>query len=121
MRVRLTFVSLVLLALVGCDSAGPSVTDASASYKNRRDFASLATIHGHLINGMARDEVERLLGEPDYSPTEGQYYYSSDRKEASPDSADRPPATFGLVVDYRDADGDVTDQLQNFTLGPIGE
>ncbi len=72
MRVRLAFLFLVLLALVGCESAGPSVTDASASYKNRRDYASLATIHNHLIKGMPRAEVERLLGEPDYSPTGGQ-------------------------------------------------
>jgi hypothetical protein len=121
MRVRLAFLFLVLLGLVGCDSAGQSVADASASYKTRRDYASLATIHSHLIKGMPRAEVERLLGEPDYSPTEGQYYYSSDRKEASPDSADRPWATLGLVVDYRDGNDDVTDRLQDFTLGPIGE
>ena len=112
---------LPLLALVACDRSGPSVEDASASYKNQRDYASLAAINGHLVKGMPRDEVERLLGAPDYSPTEGQYYYSSDRKEPSPDPANRPPATVGLVVDYRDADGSVTDRLQSFTLGPIGE
>jgi hypothetical protein len=57
---------------------------------------------------MPRVEVERMLGAPDYSPVEGQYYYSSDRHNQ------------GLVVDYR-LDGQMTDRLQDFTLGPIGE
>jgi len=34
---------------------------------------------------------------------------------------DRPPAIFGLVVDYRDANGLVTDQRQRFALEAIGE
>jgi len=121
MRTRLAFLLPLMLALVACSSSRPSVADASARYKNQRDYASLATIHSHLFKGMPRAEVEHLLGEPDYSPTEGQYYYSSDRKEASTGAADRPPATLGLVVDYRDANGAVTNRLQRFTLGPIGE
>jgi hypothetical protein len=121
MRARRAILLPLMLALVACPSPSRSLTDASASYRNQRDYASLATIHSHLAKEMPRTEVERLLGEPDYSPTEGQYYYSSDRKEASTSPADRPPATLGLVVDYRDANGAVTNRLQRFTLGPIGE
>jgi len=61
-----------------------------------------------LQKGMPRTDVERMLGPADYSPVEGQYYYSSTR------------ANYGLIVDYR-RDGQGTDQLQDFTLGAIGE
>ena len=121
MRIYSTFALAVLLAVAGCSSSSTSLASASASYKEQRDYASLVTIHSGLIKGMSRTEVERLLGEPDYSPTDGQYYYSSDRKEDAPNTTDRPPATLGMVVDYRDASGRVTDQLQSFTLGPVGE
>ena len=118
-----TSVSVVLALLLvffACSSVGPSLADSAASYKNKRDYVSLSRIHDHLVKGMPRAEVERLLGEPDYSPTEGQYYYSSDKKAAS-DGTDRPPATIGLVVDYRDANGAVTGTLQRFALEAIGE
>jgi hypothetical protein len=57
---------------------------------------------------MPRAEVEQLLGEPDYSPTDGQYYYSSNRNK------------LGLVVDYR-IDGEATSQLQRFGMETLGE
>jgi len=120
MGARFAYFLPLILALAACSTSAPSVADASVSYKSKRDYASLVTIHGHLANGMPRADVERLLGEPDYSPTEGQYYYSSDRKEAS-GGGDRPPATLGLVVDYRDANDLVTNQLQRFALEAIGE
>ena len=102
--------------LVGC---GPSALEqASRSYRANRDYASLETIHGQLTEGMDRAEVERLLGESDYSPTDGQFYYSSDRREAAGGRDDVP---VGVVVDYREESGAVTDTLQVFWIGPIGE
>lgn len=104
------------ILLVGCGL--PTLDQASRSYRANRDYASLESIHGQLTEGMDRAEVERLLGEPDYSPIEGQSYYSSDRREAAGDRGDVP---VGVVVDYRDESGAVTDRLQEFWIGPIGE
>lgn len=71
---------------------------------------------------MARAEVLRLLGEPDYSPVEGQDYYSSDRTATRVDTLGlEVPVTVGIVADYRTGDGRLTDKLQAFELGPIAE
>jgi hypothetical protein len=71
---------------------------------------------------MKRTVVEDLLGEPDYSPVEGQYYYSSDRKDyVEAEGTKDTQVTIGLVIDYRDNNGVVTEQLQTFQIGPIGE
>lgn len=96
---------------------------ASVSYKKHRDYASLKRIFRHLNKGMKRTDVERLLGEPDYSPGEGLFYYSSDRK-ASLSDAGAPPymkAVVGIIVDYRDERGVLTNRLHAFSIGPIGE
>lgn len=108
------FVAIVLLA--GCGA--PTLDDASRSYKANRDYASLEMIFGRLSPGMDRSEVERLLGEPDYSPTDGQFYYSSDRRDTD-ENPDGSPV--GLVVDYRDGDGAVTDTVRDVWIGSIGE
>lgn len=70
---------------------------------------------------MSQGAVERLLGAPDYSPIEGQCYYSSDRRNAE-------GVTIGLVVEYRKTeyrkDGihtTLTGKLESFTLMAIGE
>ncbi len=104
-----------IMLLAGCGA--PALDDASRSYKANRDYASLEMIFGQLSPGMDRREVERLLGEPDYSPTDGQFYYSSDRRA----DGGRDGAPLGLVVDYRDRDGTVTDTLRDLWIGPIGE
>lgn len=96
---------------------------ASASYKMHRDYASLKKIFPHLTRGMKRSDVERLLGEPDHSPCEGLFYYSSDREESLSDEGAPPDrkAVVGIVLDYRDKKGVLTDRLQKFWIGPIGE
>ena len=70
---------------------------------------------------MSQSEVEGVLGEAEYSPTEGQYYYSSDKRNAD-------GITIGLVVEYRkteyrsdDIHTTVTGKLESFTLMAIGE
>lgn len=103
---------------------------AGESYKLNRDYESLATIHESLTEGMRRSEVEGLLGEADYSPVEGQYYYASDRRGPIK-GLGYPPVTanVGLVVEYRITEypGDgiikstLTDRLQSYYFGPIGE
>ena len=106
----------VLLLCVACSRN--ALEQASASYKTRHDHASLVIIFKALRKGLHKSHVDELLGGPDYSPTQGQYYYSSDRRErveGNPNSV-----SVGLVLDYRKNDQG-TDILEEFWLGPIGE
>jgi hypothetical protein len=71
--------------------------------------------------GMPRAKVEEILGEPDYSPVEGQYYYSSNRENSK-------GVIVGLVVEYRrteyrgsDIHTAITGRLESFRLMAIGE
>lgn len=103
-------------------SPSQALIQASTSYKAHRDYRSLKTIYHSLKKGMQRQDVEHLLGAPDYSPIEGMYYYSSDREEPLGEGA--PPhmkAVVGIILDYRDTEGMLTDRLQQFSIGPIGE
>ncbi|WP_446011740.1 hypothetical protein [Candidatus Electrothrix sp.] len=109
------------LLLTGCNSQADELDQASRSYKAHRDYASLEVINGHLRKGMAQSKVEDLLGEADYSPIAGQYYYSSDRSEVAGSGKERMNVTVGLVVEYRDDQGQLTEQLQSFWLGRIRE
>ena len=97
--------SLVFALVAAC--AGP-LDRASARYKLDRDLESLVLLQKNLKHGMPRLEVERLLGAPGYSPTEGQFYYESNRRNHV------------LVVDYRRGD-QVTDSLQRFEMETIGQ
>ena len=115
-----TLLFFVILLLSSCSYQ--SLERASRNYKADKDYASLQVIYKHLDEGMKRTEVERLLGEPDYPPIEGQYYFSTDHSEYPKDGAtDRVKVTVGLVIDYRNQLGGLTDELQTFWLGLIGE
>ena len=105
----------------GRDQESEQVERASSSYRIHKDYASLELISRHLHRGMSRSEVESLLGEADYSPIEGQEYYSSDRREAVGSGKELRYITVGLVVEYRDEQGELTGQLQRFWLDRIGE
>jgi hypothetical protein len=108
--------SLVLLLTAGGGTQAQGLDQAVSSYKARKDAASLEIIYQHLHKGMPRAKVEGLLGEADYSPIDGQEYYAS--QQAGPDQDKAGPT---LVVDYRDAQGEVTDALHGFWLGDVGE
>jgi len=116
------FFCLILL-LTGCNSQADELERASRSYKEHQDYVSLEVINRHLCKGMERSEVEELLGEADYSPIDGQYYYSSDRQVAGNGQKQltQIALTVGLVVEYRDEQGKLTGQVQKFWLGNIGE
>jgi outer membrane protein assembly factor BamE (lipoprotein component of BamABCDE complex) len=116
---RFLQLSIAVIFLAGCATGLSSLEHASEDYRHNRGYTSLETICNVFYIGMPRSEVERLLGAPDYSPIDGQYYYSSDRSVESQDQGGS--VSTGLVVDYRDASGNVTDTLHEFTLGPIGE
>ena len=124
------WIVLALLGLVlqaGCSrprlAGGEKQTVAAVAERCRehRDYDSLARLIPALKLGMKRQEVERLLGPPEYSPTKGQYYYGSDRRDGE-------GAAMTLVVDYNVTEypGDeirtrLTDRLQSFFFGPVGE
>lgn len=106
--------------LGGC--AASELEFAKAEYKNSRSHDSLVVLEASIEPGMSRTEVDELLGEPDYSPIDGQYYYLSDREAPIPDApASQPPAPVGLVLDYRNDAGQVTQSLHSKRFGPIGE
>jgi outer membrane protein assembly factor BamE (lipoprotein component of BamABCDE complex) len=116
---RLAYMVLASILLAGCLASFSTLENASENYKLNKNYASLEAIYRTFTKGMLRQEVETLLGDPDYSPIDGQYYYSSDHSEYSEDQ--QRDIGVGLVVDYRDSDGNVTDRLQDFWLGSIAE
>jgi|WetSurMetagenome_2_1015567.scaffolds.fasta_scaffold16394_3 hypothetical protein len=118
MRKKWGILAIVLLMLA-CASERKEVSRLSDHFRKYRDCESLHRLAGHLRLGTPRAEVERLLGKPDYSPIEGQFYYSSDRRT--------PAGTpVGLIVEYRTidpraAEATITGKLESLYLGPIGE
>lgn len=88
----------------------------SAHYKKSRDYQSLKILIKRLKVGMPRSKVEEILGEPDYSPVEGVYYYASNRENSE-------GVTIGLLLEYRKTqyrDGVIqtviTGKLESFRL-----
>lgn len=76
---------------------------------------------GRIHLGMSKASLEALMGEPAYSPTAGQYYFSTGGK--CPLDEERFAAC-GVVADFQDysgADSIVTDSLQSCWWGAIGE
>ncbi|PRH81717.1 hypothetical protein [Arenimonas caeni] len=73
--------------------------------------------------GMTREALERLMGEPDYSPAEGQYYFSTGGD--CPLGIDGHEAPCGLVASFgpeEDADGArLPGRLESCWWGAIGE
>lgn len=115
---RLLTISLLLLvglSLHGCD-AQLGVEQARESYAEQSDFASLEVLHSQLTKGMLRSEVEALLGQPTRSSVDGVYYYLSNQR-----GTNDPRATQGLVVEYIDTHGKITDKLQSMWLGEVSD
>ena len=98
----------------------------SKHYKEHHDYESLETLAREIHVGLPKKAVIDLLGEPIYSPIDGQVYYDSDRTEKMEGDIE---GTLTLVIDYRtglisqggNGDTVVTDRVQVFSLGPVGE
>jgi hypothetical protein len=103
---------------VGC-AGTVSIDNADGKYQKKNNYDRLEAIYQSLYEGMPRREVERLLGEPDYSPMDGQYYYVSDMVVYSENQGRN--VAVGMFVDFRGRNDHVTDKLQAFWIGPIGE
>ena len=72
--------------------------------------------------GMSKRELEALLGPADYSPIDGQFYFSTGG-ECPLGGTDRL-APCGLVADFRDygsGEAVLTESLQSCWWGGIGE
>ena len=110
---------ICVLMLVACTNTNESLTQYSKIYKKTKNYNSLEMIYNSLNMGDNRDKIENLLGEPDYSPIEGLYYYSSDKESYSDEQQRYVPV--GVVLDYRGQDGIITNTLQKYSIGIIEE
>jgi hypothetical protein len=94
---------LMAVTLMACENVSTPLEISAQAYLQQRDIKSLRAFTAHLQRGMPKYEVDALLGQADYSPMPGQYYYATAGSQ-------------GLVLDYRDKGGDVTDTLQGFWI-----
>lgn len=71
--------------------------------------------------GMTFQELEQVLGKPDYSPTNGQYYYSTEGR--CPLNGDTGMmVTCGYVIEFRKSgEEEVKSNIQSCSWGAIGE
>jgi hypothetical protein len=71
---------------------------------------------------MSKAELEAVLGQADYSPADGLYYFSTGG-DCPLDDGQRT-ASCGVVADFRttgSTEPELTDTLQSCTWGAIGE
>ena len=123
-----SLVPVVILTACSCSNDSESTNRVHCSISSNDN--PLPTTYDQVVLGMAYDEVAGLLGEPDYSPTDGQYYHATGgdcRIEG------RPDAPCGYVMEYRvivytddgieiDLPEDVKDyRLKSCSWGGIGE
>ena len=82
---------------------------------------------GRLSKGMPKDEVDRILGPPIFSPTAGQFYYNTGGECPLNDDANNL-VSCAVVADYRVTDmgtdpppTTVTGVLEECWWGAVGE
>lgn len=114
---RRLLAAVLLLALLAGTAACIGVREARTRYAATQDFASLKRLSHRLHPGMARAEVEALLGTPLEHPGNGQYCYLSDREERVGEFT----VPVGLVVNYCDGEGRETDRLHSFFFVAVAE
>lgn len=102
-----------------CFANPADLETAGKNYRQHKDFASIEIINRTLSKGMPRRNIEKLLGTPDYAPTNGLFYYSTNKTVF--DKTHNHKVNIGLIVDYRDKNSNPTETLQNFSIEQIGE
>ncbi len=105
----------LLCMLTACNANLQS--DAVGRDDHTKTLVGLQSISENLSVGISYEEAEKVLGRPDYSPTEGKYYYTS--TETIYSESQKRELPIGLILDYRDAEGKTTEILQNFWLGQL--
>ena len=115
---RTTVVALV----AGCVTAGgPGVSFCEVTSPHDPVPESIQRI----LRGQRKSEVEAIIGAPDYSPTEGQYYHSTGGDCELVDADRRAPC--GYILEYRGEHFDPAkgttnqDRLESCSWGAIGE
>lgn len=103
---KLSLLVLLTLFSLNCFSAG--LVNASAHYKEKRDYYSLEILTNSIQKGMSRDAVEKLVGEEDYSPIQNIAYYSSD-------------TDVSLVISYTNEESTAVEVVESFVLDVIDE
>ncbi len=100
----------------------------ASKYARNRSWENLRSLTCFLQFGMSLDEVHELLGPADYSPIEGQYYYSADQVQLDEISGEE--VVLGLIIEFRSFERNeargvyefrLTDVLQRYSLRPIRE
>lgn len=113
-------ITLALLNILACSAEYPA---DGASGCVVEEFAAVAPSKVKQIKlGMSKDDLRRILGEEDYSPVEGQYYFSTGGE--CPLDAGNRMAPCGLVAEFRaEKNGELqlTERLQSCWWGAIGE
>lgn len=116
----LLFVGFSVLA--GCaitDPQPPEVIAASERYNATRDVDSLELLSKTIEQGMSREQVESLVGEPDHVPVEGQAVYASNKRVPLGDTG--LTGVVALILSYTDVEFVVRDTVQSISFKPIGE
>lgn len=97
-------VIVVLAVATAYPVAARSVPETSACYIRLKDKTCFFKLYAHLKIGMRREDVQRLMGEADYSPIDGQVRYSVRSTGVS------------LVIEYRDRTGIDTGRIVGYRL-----
>jgi hypothetical protein len=102
MFVRLATLLVILFVSACAQRNVPSSAFCEIDSPNDRPPDTISRIH----RGQTKTEVESVLGEPDYSPTEGVYYHSTGGDCEFGELRSRVPC--GYVVSYRSVHSDST-------------
>jgi hypothetical protein len=111
-------VTLLAICITGC-RVEPSAQGCQITGPKKRLPQNVKLVQ----LGMTLGEVEKLLGAADYSPVEGQYYFSTGGDCPLEDSG--RTASCGLVAEFRDygqgGEAELKETLQSCWWGAIGE
>jgi hypothetical protein len=106
------FLIAIFISLSGC------------AHHDKNTFCSVDSTHNPPVEiekiqtGMTYQEVVHILGEPDYSPTGAQFYFSTG---GQCDMKSAPPASCGFVIDFISSPEQEKMQMRNCSWGRIAE
>jgi hypothetical protein len=118
--IRLVGVLLAGMALCACSRAMPRDPFPDCDSDVGKAFRPVALKGVHI--GMPKSALIALLGEPEYSPIEGQYYFALDGGDCRSETGQTVGCT--LVAEFRAPGGTervVTDSLQSCFWGAVSE
>jgi len=114
----LAFGLAIVAASLSTSACGPREPAAGCVISGPTRLAPAALKQVRL--GMSRADLEKALGKADYSPIEGQYYFSTGGMCPLEDTGRTAPC--GVIAEFRAApDYKITPALQSCTWGAIGE